>query len=96
MSWNYRVICGDGETLAIHEVYYDQDGVPARWTARPVGVMSETPEGLSDALAQMANALTKPILHLVGDNLIEAPKLASQKLGDLGGTCPDLEPPPRR
>ena len=61
MSWNYRVIERDGE-LAIHEVFYDDDGHIIGHTETPVFPRAESLEDLVDELKRYAEALEKPVL----------------------------------
>ena len=55
----------------IHEVHYYKDGRIAGWTADPIAVCSDSPEGLRWQLDKMLECLSKPILRPVGDALIE-------------------------
>lgn len=68
MSWNYRVIeyvePEDDPWWAIHEVYYDDDGKPIRYTEEPAWAMSLEDMGgsLSWVLDRMRDALSRPVL----------------------------------
>jgi hypothetical protein len=65
MSWNYRVVMTveDGEkTYAIHEVFYDEKGVPEGWSADPCKPFGESPQELRDDLMHMWRAFDKPVL----------------------------------
>lgn len=70
MSWNYRVMKRkhvDCEELAIHEVYYDDDGNVTSWTDNKIA-LSTFIEGdgadttLKEVFDMMGVALTKPVL----------------------------------
>ena len=66
MTWNHRVLAHEhkGEfTFAIHEVFYNDDGVPDMCTEDPVGVVGDTLPELSDTLMRMLSALIEPILN---------------------------------
>lgn len=77
MSWNYRVIRAtdpDGEDFfAMHECFYDgpESAIPESWSAGPVRVTAETPDGLSWVLEQMKVARTKPVLEERDGKLVE-------------------------
>jgi len=63
-NWNYRVLAHKGEEVffQIHEVYYNEEGIPNGYTEKDVGVGSESPEGLSWVLDKMKECIDKPIL----------------------------------
>jgi hypothetical protein len=64
--WNHRVIEtqeADGPILAIHEVYYDDAGVPTGHTA-PVPVDGETVVELHVMMRSFGRALELPTLKL--------------------------------
>ena len=70
MTWNYRVIAkeykGFNETevaFSIHEVFYNDDGIPDMCTEDAVAVVGETLADLSQTLKWMRKALRKPILN---------------------------------
>jgi len=66
MTWNHRVVrkVYEGEALfGIHEVFYDDDGIPHAVTVDPVGVVDETLEELAQTLEWMRKALGKPTLE---------------------------------
>ena len=76
MSWNYRVICTkyiesaekhefEGETYAIHTVYYDKDGNINGWCEIGAAPNGETIEELKHDIGLMLIALEKPILEIV-------------------------------
>lgn len=49
-------------TYAIHEVYYDEDGVVANWTTLPTGILSDTAD-FSGVLKKLEDACKKPTLE---------------------------------
>lgn len=64
--WNYRVlVTGTGEKLSfdMHEVFYNDDGVPDGATENPVTIGSSDAEGVGWTLEKMKEALDKPVLH---------------------------------
>lgn len=66
-SWDYRVVVREFEDgrepeYAIHEAHYDDDGVTFV-TQDPVGVMSETMDGLRKEVDWIARALDAPPLR---------------------------------
>ena len=66
MTWNHRVLAHEhkGElTFAIHEVFYNDDGIPDMCTEDPVGVVGDTLPELSQTLRRMLSALIEPILN---------------------------------
>lgn len=68
MSWNYRVV-KQVDTYQVSEVWYDNDGKPNGWAfVHPHG--GDMLELLKD-VEMMQRALDKPILEIVGINLVE-------------------------
>ena len=67
MTWNHRVVRKRYEMttplLGIHEVFYDNEGVPDAVTVDPVGVQGETLGELGEALGWMLKALGQPVLE---------------------------------
>ena len=67
MSWNYRVIRREFENgepqLAIHEVYYDENGAVRSWTLNPVVPAGETFEEFSEDLFFYRGAVGRPVLE---------------------------------
>lgn len=69
-GWNYRAIeftniAGDSSYVAIHEVYYDDDGKPCSYSSTPASVYADSDVGISSmqkTLQKMQEALNKPIL----------------------------------
>ena len=64
-TWNHRVLAHDskdGVYLQIHEVYYDEHGLPTSYTKEPVTVGSEDLNGIRWTLNKMKACLKKPIL----------------------------------
>ena len=62
MSWNYRVM-RTGEELAIHEVFYNEDGSVQGWTSTPVCPRAESFDVLRSELERYSLALTLPVLE---------------------------------
>ena len=64
--WNHRVIeftQADGSKwLAIHEVHYDDDGLPFAYAESPADVSGESAEELSQTLEWMRAAIGLPHL----------------------------------
>ena len=70
MSWNYRVIRhiatgAAGDWFAIHEVYYDADGMPRAVSEKPISPQGDTCEELLSDLQMMQEAAEKPTLDYV-------------------------------
>jgi hypothetical protein len=66
MTWNYRVVHithGEGESFAIYEVYYDDDGRPKARTENPASPAGETFEELAEDLSYYQAALQEPVLE---------------------------------
>lgn len=69
--WNYRVLKhGDGDTYAIHEVYYEhprgtvEGPVPHSCTENPVAPLGEgSPEDLRRDMEMMLRAFDYPVLN---------------------------------
>lgn len=72
--WNYRVLAHDfkGEVcFQIHEVHYNDEGVPISYTERAVPAMGdENLDTLKEDLEYMLKALDEPVL-VYGDNFPE-------------------------
>lgn len=67
--WNYRVVKEDGE-LSIREVYYKGKKIEA-WAAEPSIVWGVNLEEISQSLELMKLALSKPILHVDGYQILK-------------------------
>lgn len=71
MSWNFRVLVKrtegynniDEEQYGIHEVYYDDNGIPHSCTETACDPYGETVEELKDSMIQMMGALVKPTME---------------------------------
>ena len=75
MAWNYRILeYGEDEGFALHEVYYDETGIPNGWTEKPVWFAcfaEEGPEGVAKSLEMaLADARKHPVLKVLGDKLV--------------------------
>lgn len=66
MSWNYRVVKNHyeegGEYLAIHEVYYDENGDPTMCSVLPAPVVGDDDDFLKSVLNMMQQAFDRPVL----------------------------------
>jgi len=65
MGWNYRILAYQFEStieFQIHEVYYNKDGIPDRYTLNPIPVRGNTVESLSWVLDRMIECKSKPVL----------------------------------
>lgn len=72
-TWNYRIVESTNGELSIHEVYYDDMGVPTDWTAEGVAPYGETMAELNTCFNMMQDAFYEPILKWVETE--EAPVL---------------------
>jgi len=70
MTWNYRVLAreykGFNEVdviFEIHEVYYNDEGVPDMCTEDAIAVDGDNLAELSNTLKRMRKALKRPILN---------------------------------
>lgn len=66
MSWNHRILAQkqpNGDVyLQIHEVYYDENGLPNGYTKNPVSVGGEDLKAITWTLNKMLEAKKKPVL----------------------------------
>jgi hypothetical protein len=65
MGWNHRVLAHKYQEeiyFQIHEVLYDENGIPNGYTAEPVTIGSEDIKGMRWTLNKMKECLKKPIL----------------------------------
>jgi len=56
MTWNYRIIRHKGEVsewLAIHEVFYDDEGNPDGCTENPIHIIGDDLEEIEKTLEYM-------------------------------------------
>ena len=72
--WNYRIIEEKNGDLSIHEVYYDDNGVPTDWTSEGVAPYGETMQELNTNFNMMQDAFYENVLKWVETDG-EAPKL---------------------
>lgn len=82
MTWNHRVIQHEenGETWrAIHEVYYDGDGVPWAYTENPTPVQWSEGDAPNWILDQMRKALEAPVLR-EADFVGKAPAIEEEEI----------------
>ncbi|MBA4186882.1 MAG: hypothetical protein C0467_02570 [Planctomycetaceae bacterium] len=59
--WNYRVMLKDGQ-LAVHEVFYDDEGRINNWSVEPVFPRGDEIEDLVSEFERYQRALTEPVL----------------------------------
>ena len=75
VSWDYRVIkrlFNDAEALyTVHEVYYDEGGLPNGWTQFDVSPAGETPAEAYESLKLYLRAFGKPVLVVRIDGTTE-------------------------
>jgi len=65
-SWNHRLLAHihDEEVyLQVHEVYYNDDGIPNGYSENPVTIGSEEIKGIKWVLTNVRKCLDKPILY---------------------------------
>ena len=65
MAWNHRVLAHkykDEVYFEIHEVLYDENGVPNGYTEKGITVGGENIKGIRWTLNKMKECLKKPIL----------------------------------
>lgn len=65
MGWNHRVLAHkyrEEVYLQIHEVFYDENGIPNGYTAEPITIGAEDIKGIRWTLNKMKECLKKPIL----------------------------------
>lgn len=59
-SWNYRMVhYHDGSGYAVHEVYYDDNGLPTGMTVRPQTPVCDSPQEVVKILELMLADATK-------------------------------------
>ena len=68
MTWNYRIIKNEDGYLALHEVFYDDDGNPSSCTEKPVSFIADPDEGIKGITISLERALSdaksKPVLDM--------------------------------
>ncbi len=66
MSWNYRIVQHDEGWMGLHEVYYNDNGTPSLYTAKPVGFIATEDEDETAIIESLELALrdarTRPVL----------------------------------
>ncbi len=65
MTWNYRLLAHQegGETIfKIHEVYYNDKGIPCSYTENEVSLWGESVEELVWATDEIKKCFEKPVL----------------------------------
>ena len=79
MSWNHRVLLThvqlgpeEFDHYAVHEVYYDDNGVPTSWTKEPIAIVGDDYVECRNAWEMIARAFTLPVLEVCsGEKLHE-------------------------
>ncbi len=70
-SWNYRII-RHPDYVALHEVYYDEDGRVSGWTEDPAQFVGDSPRDLINTLERaLKNASEQSALEQVEDQVDE-------------------------
>lgn len=71
-GWNYRIICHRERPtkksrwtywFAVHEAYYDHNGLVHSWTATPVYPQGDSLKELRDGFTLYMQAFQKPVLN---------------------------------
>ncbi len=65
MTWNYRILAHkeeDGMYFQIHEVYYNEAGIPNGYTNNFAGVGGDSLKDINWSLEKMKEATSEPIL----------------------------------
>lgn len=66
MSWNYRILVypdhGD-YYFRLHEVYYDKDGSPTKYSERAANIGGGSLEEMKGVMTNMAEAFSKPLIN---------------------------------
>ena len=74
MSWNYRVLANEYKEgkiyFQVHEVYYNEDGVPDGYTENPITIGGEDTESVGWTIDKIMEGYTKPVLWM-GDRFPE-------------------------
>ena len=73
MSWNHRLLAhedGPDIYLAIHEVYYNDNGTPDSYTENPVTVGGNSHKEVFEVLKMMTKGALSPVLW-VGERFPE-------------------------
>lgn len=72
--WNYRIFKverPDGTLYELREAYYDEAGNLVRWSARAVGIASESVDGFAWIADRLKEAAGKPILAETGEKIAD-------------------------
>jgi hypothetical protein len=68
MSWNYRIVrYHDGEGFGLHEVFYDDAGLPWGMTENPASFVCGTDEGPAGIRESLLRARFAAIKHPIFD-----------------------------
>lgn len=57
MTWHYRILRHPDGSLALHEVYCDDEGKPNRCTTNPISFGADENEGLDGIVVSLRRAL---------------------------------------
>lgn len=79
MAWNYRVVRFEEEGrepwLALHEVYYDENGRPNGWTKNPCSFGCDDDEGVDGIrkilVMALSDAFMREVLHVKNGEMVE-------------------------
>ena len=67
MFWNNRIVCTTDDEgnhwYGTHEVFYEDDGKLACYTANPVEPGAETMNDLEDIILMYGEAMKRPVLY---------------------------------
>jgi hypothetical protein len=74
--WNYRVLKHSDGTVAIHEVFYGDDGKPHSCSAEPTGFVGDSLEDLQSGFELARRGLAEGVLDYesFGENTRSATK----------------------
>lgn len=65
-TWNYRILAHQHEGgevwFGVHEVYYNEDGIPNATTENPATVSCDSINEMRKDLKLIKSAFTKPVL----------------------------------
>jgi hypothetical protein len=70
MGWNYRILAHKHNNdiyFQIHEVYYNDQGIPNGYTKNPCTIGSDNIDGIKFSLTKIVECTEKPILW-AGEN----------------------------
>lgn len=56
MTWNYRVMRHADGSIAMHEVYYDDNGKPEHWSKEPTTFIGDGDDALEQLICGLETA----------------------------------------